>query len=362
LGRQRTTSKRRRHDENAAARAALTVVVVGGTALAALTLHPGSGLTAKGRGPLGGNPLLVIGLALAALLGGLALRGAYREQVGTDRELGPVEQRLADAVSRFLLAAPFAVALLVLALHRFDAGGGTPRPEPTPRFPDGDRTPPLLPTPPPPRHHRPHDGHGLPVPLIWILVGLAIALAVVAVVAAGVLLWRYLVRPGETVSGAQYAVLDGEEERLAQAVDSGRRALLDGDDARTAVIACYLAMQESLAGSGVARRASDTPQDLLERAVAGGLPAAASTAELTALFREARYSTHPMDGGHRDRATAALAAIADGLRARSAAAGARADAGKTGPEPGSEARPATGSETGSEPGSETGSETVAGPS
>ncbi|WP_345942855.1 DUF4129 domain-containing protein [Streptomyces sp. SID486] len=51
----------------------------------------------------------------------------------------------------------------------------------------------------------------------------------------------------------------------------------------------------------------------MERAVAGGLPPGAATA-LTALFREARYSTHPMDGNHRDRAAAALAEIADGLR------------------------------------------------
>ncbi len=42
----------------------------------------------------------------------------------------------------------------------------------------------------------------------------------------------------------------------------------------------------------------------------------AAAAALTALFREARYSTHPMDAGHRDRAAAALAEIADGLRAR----------------------------------------------
>lgn len=115
---------------------------------------------------------------------------------------------------------------------------------------------------------------------------------------------------------ATYATLDDEQERLAQAVDSGRRALLDGTDARAAVIACYATMEESLADSGVARRASDSPQDLLERAVAGGLPAGAAVVELTGLFREARYSTHPMDGGHRDRATAALAEIADGLRSR----------------------------------------------
>jgi hypothetical protein len=93
-------------------------------------------------------------------------------------------------------------------------------------------------------------------------------------------------------------------------VDSGRRALRDGADARAAVIACYAAMEQSLAASGIARRASDSPQDLLERAATGGRLTGPSAAALTALFREARYSTHPMDDSHRDRAADALAEIA----------------------------------------------------
>lgn len=133
---------------------------------------------------------------------------------------------------------------------------------------------------------------------------------------AGLQLWRCLTRPPAPGAPATYATLDDEQDRLARAVDSGRRALLDGTDARAAVIACYAAMEESLADSGVTRRASDSPQDLLERAVAGGPPTRASAAALTALFREARYSTHLMDGSHRDRAAAALAEIADGLRSR----------------------------------------------
>lgn len=325
MGRAHRAGEQRRHSAIGAAQAALTVLVVGGTALGALLLHPDTGLLAKGRGPLGSNPVLVVGLALLSLLGGLTLRAKYLEQVGPTRELNPVEGRFVDGNSRVLLAASLVVPLLVLVLHQFGSSGdrhrgGTPESSPVPR-PRQDPAPTL-----PPEHHAGHSGHSMHFGLPRILLGLGIALLVVVVVIAGLHLWRHLTRPPAPEVQATYATPDDERERLAQALDSGRRALLDGTDARAAVIACYATMEKSLADSGVARRASDSPQDLLERAVEGGLPAGAAVVELTALFREARYSTHPMDGGHRDRATAALAEIADGLRSRSAGPGAVAGA------------------------------------
>jgi len=296
-----------------AVQAALAVPVVGGAALGALLLHSDAGLSAKGRGPLGHSPVLVVGLALLALLGCLALRERYQRHISAARDLSPVEQRMADGVSRVLLAATAAVPVLVLALYRFgssDGGSGKGnRPFPLPR---SRQDPVPTPQPSPPAEH---TGHGMHVGLTRLLLVLGIALLVVVVVIAGLRLWRYLARPPIPATPATYALLDDEQERLAQAVDSGRRALLDGTDARAAVIACYAAMEESLAGSGVTRRASDSPQDLLERAVADGLPAGEAAAALTALFREARYSTHPMDDSHRDRAASALADIADGLSA-----------------------------------------------
>ncbi|MYQ96441.1 DUF4129 domain-containing protein [Streptomyces sp. SID4946] len=324
VGRERT-GRQRRHGRIGAAQVAAAVLVVGGVALGALLLRPGTGLPAKGRGPLGGNPVLVIGLVLLAFLGGLALREKYREQVRAVRGLDPVEQRVADVVSRVLPAAALVVPLLVLALHRFGSFGGGHEAEhgsgdgPT-AFPSPGQDPvPDLPA-------AEHADHGLRLGLTPILLGLGIALCVVVVVIAGLYLWRYLTRPPVLDAPATYATVGDERERLTRAVDSGRRALMDGTDARAAVIACYATMEESLAASGVARRASDSPQDLLERAVASGLPARAAVVELTSLFREARYSTHPMDDGHRDRAAAALAEIADGLRSRASGPGSLADA------------------------------------
>lgn len=316
MGREHITgaSGRRRPGAIGGAQAALAVLVVGGTALGALLLHPDTNLFADGRGPLGGNAGLVIVLALLTFFGGLAVRGRYLKLVGADRQLTPVEQRLVDGVGGVLLGAPLVVPVLMLVLYRSGSSGGDQGDDRRPvRLPTGPPTP----TPGPTAPQRPalprNKEHFLDAEMLRILVTAGV---VVAAVVAGVYLWRHLTRPPAPVSRATYAMLDDEQERLARAVDSGRRALLEGTDARAAVIACYVAMEESLAGSGTARRASDSPQDLLERAVAGGVPARAAAAELTALFREARYSTHPMDGGHRDRAAAAAAEITDALRAR----------------------------------------------
>ncbi|MEW2132931.1 DUF4129 domain-containing protein [Streptomyces sp. NPDC005435] len=313
--RDRAAGGRGRHSAITPAQAALVVLVVGGVALGALLLRTETGLWAKGRGPLGGNPVLVLGLALLGALGVSALRGKYRERVDGAGELTPVEERLADGVTRVLLAASLVVPVLVLVLHRFgmsgsgdESGGRASQPPPSPPADLGSSVP--------PGRHAEHPGHVMHFGLKRVLLGLVIALLVVAVVIAGLRLWRYLTRPSAPQGTATYATLDDERQRLARAVDSGRRALRDGTDARAAVIACYAAMEQSLAASGVTRHASDSPQDLLERAVAGGLSTGAAAATLTALFREARYSTHPMDGGHRDRAAAALAEIADGLRSR----------------------------------------------
>lgn len=295
----------------AAVTAAAVVLVVGGTVLAALALHPSAGVMHKARGPLGGNPVLVIGLAVCGLIGAVMLRSAYTDRVRSVDELGEGERRLADTVGRILFAAPLAVPLLVLVLHRFDTSDGRPRPERSTTRAVPSASDYSLPPETPPGSHHGLAGN-LPVWVVQVLIVLGILLGLVMLVVGGWLLWRHLTRPQEAGPVVTYA-LDDEQERLAQAVDTGRRALREVTDARAAVIACYAAMEASLAQSGVTRRESDSPGDLLERVVERGLPVGGPAGELTVLFREARFSTHPMDDGHRARASAALAAIADGL-------------------------------------------------
>lgn len=194
-------------------------------------------------------------------------------------------------------------------------------------------------------------------PVTWILmVGYAV-LGLVALAGLVLLLmevWRRLaVRRGRRAPGLLPAAPPRPEDALAAAVATGRRALT-GEDARAAVIACYAAMEGSLSASGVSRRASENPTELLERAVADHLVDRLPAQELTALFREARYSTHPMEGSHVQRAQTALDALAAGLATRAAGpedvpagvpenvpAGVAADAAADGPAGAPEAAPDT---------------------
>ena len=97
---------------------------------------------------------------------------------------------------------------------------------------------------------------------------------------------------------------------------SGQAALREIDDARLAIIACYVAMEQSLAQAGAARADAETPDELLDRAATAGLVHGGEAARLTTLFYEARYSTHPLPNARRDEARRALEVLAASLRQR----------------------------------------------
>lgn len=79
---------------------------------------------------------------------------------------------------------------------------------------------------------------------------------------------------------------------------------------REAIIACYAAMERALSvAPGAAPHASDTPSEVLARAVDNGALSRGNASELVALFTEARYSTHLMTEEHRRAAQVALRAV-----------------------------------------------------
>jgi hypothetical protein len=152
--------------------------------------------------------------------------------------------------------------------------------------------------------------------------GLLIVAIVLGVLAAAGLIWLVVVllrgrfwlgfRRGAMGIAIGLAA-DGDESDLLEAVESGRRALRRFDDARAAIIACYVAMEQSLARAGTARAVADTPDELLARAAEEGLVRGDAAERLTALFYEARFSSHPMPLVQRDEAQRALAELADSL-------------------------------------------------
>lgn len=166
----------------------------------------------------------------------------------------------------------------------------------------------------------PGDPSARPQLTWWTVAEVAAALLVVAAVARLVQV-RVARAPDDHDDGP-----DRREEgepvaaTLRAAVDAAEGGLLAPGDARAAIVAAYAAMAQSIS-AGLARRGgpvppSDTPTELLERAVAARLVAAGPAGRLTGLFREARFSRHPMGEAERRAAEQALAGVRDELVAR----------------------------------------------
>lgn len=297
----------------------LGLVSAVGLAVAALCLHATAGAPRSGAGPLVGYWVL---LALAAGVGGCTLAVKYRVRQEERPGISPREERVTKLTvfGVFAICAATVISLIVIGSGR-PTGVDPPRATPT-------VTPPPAPTPTPSPVRlgpRGHPGHPINLmPYLLALLGLLVAGILVLVIR---LVLRYLsglrVGPSGIVSAPPSA--EADETRLAEAVSAGRLAL-GGDDSRAAVIACYAAMEASLAANGVGRQLSDSPADLLDRAAGAGLLTGRAPAVLADLFREARFSSHPMGPEHQRRARAALDEIGEALREQQARAEAAADA------------------------------------
>ena len=105
-------------------------------------------------------------------------------------------------------------------------------------------------------------------------------------------------------------------EPLAVAAERGLAEVGDlSRGPREAIIACYAAMEEALASSpGAAPQDSDTPSEVLARAVGNRALRTSSATTLVEVFAEARFSRHVMTEDHREVAERALRAVLDELR------------------------------------------------
>ena len=105
-------------------------------------------------------------------------------------------------------------------------------------------------------------------------------------------------------------------EPLAVAAERGLAEVGDlSRGPREAIIACYAAMEEALASSpGAAPQVSDTPSEVLARAVGNRALGTGNATTLVEVFAEARFSRHVMTERHREVAERALRAVLDELR------------------------------------------------
>ena len=252
--------------------------------------------TLRWDGPLH-HDAVVVGVVLEAVIVTLFVILLVRLRRGS--------QELAAAKLRGVLllvlgaAGISAVVLVLAALHLKGLGPGR-------------RLPPIgRPTAIPSFSFRPHRGSGpaphFPVTVLLYAVLVAMLLAGVAVS----IRWARRLRLPIALRAGE--VIAEDPEQLREAVESGRSALRTVDDARAAIIACYLAMETTLAERGTARGAAGTPGELLARATEAGLVRGTAAGQLTALFYEARFSSHPLGQRQRDAAELALDELAADL-------------------------------------------------
>jgi hypothetical protein len=199
---------------------------------------------------------------------------------------------------------PLTMVALAVPLARYiPTSPPRPLPKPSPRQTPKARRPLITLRP------QPGSGSALAGEVIKYLV---LAVVAAALVTAFILLLRRL---RASADEPDLAPEEDDGSMLRDAVEAGRLALGQLSEPRMAIIKCYLAMERSLGQAGAARVAAETPDELLARSLAAGLLHGDAAGQLTALFYEARFSSHPVPQSARDQALRALDVISAELRA-----------------------------------------------
>ena len=305
----------------------------------------------RGAGPRGpvGRVAVLLGLLLAA---GLTIRGRMPVPHAVPRD--PAADNPGSTIG---IVALLSMSMLVMAVAMFSRHRGPPRPAPRefPRSPGGERVGWnlrlglialallimwLLAVVVLNRLGMGHDSRQMGVPavpdnpggspsakaapgspaksgdtyrLLMATTAVLVVMTVIATVVAALRRPRLHSLPlnGESAPAAA----DGPEP-LAVAAERGLAQVANLNlQPREAIIACYAAMEQALAHApDAAPQASDTPSEVLARAVGNRTLSPASASKLVALFTEARYSTHVMTEQHRQAAEWALRSVLDELR------------------------------------------------
>lgn len=218
---------------------------------------------------------------------------------------------------RLLRYVPIVAVVLLLAVAALAANANGPRLGNAPRhavYPTGQAQPTVSrPTLPP---AQPHDtGGGVNVPLLVIVALIAVAYAAVMLYLMLALRDGFVFRRRDPKDPEELAH-DGDAptaDEVREAMERGLVDLIDGDDARAAVIACWLRLEAVADRTGVSRQASDVPGDLVTRMLRGIAdgrrltgPGERALRGLAAVYRRARYAPHAVGEDDRETARTAL--------------------------------------------------------
>ncbi|WP_210440298.1 DUF4129 domain-containing protein [Nocardioides xinjiangensis] len=161
-------------------------------------------------------------------------------------------------------------------------------------------------------------------PPLWVQVLAWLLLAALVAGVAALVLWllatvlrEVRVRRARTEerSAVGFAVLD-EPVRVAEqvAADAAEQdAVLRDGDPRNAIVAAWHRFEVQGERAGVARRPSETSSEYAVRILDIADADTGSVSRLAQLYREARFSDHPVTESHRAEALAALAVLRNSL-------------------------------------------------
>ncbi len=167
-------------------------------------------------------------------------------------------------------------------------------------------------------------------PLVGVLLQILFAVLALALLLAVLYLVRAAYRRRPQVSVVRepgFEVPPVPEEMLRTARDQIGR--LEHGEARNAIVAAWLDLEAAAAGSGLSREAAETSSEYTARVIGTWQVDRERLGDLGALYREARFSTHPLGEDHRRRAIGDLEVLHDDLErvARAQAKDRAAEAG-----------------------------------
>ncbi|MET0910667.1 MAG: DUF4129 domain-containing protein, partial [Ilumatobacteraceae bacterium] len=110
----------------------------------------------------------------------------------------------------------------------------------------------------------------------------------------------------------EFDVLDEVATAITADAAAQQSALRRGTP-RNAIVECWLRLEAAVVAAGVPRRPADTSTDLMLRVMAARPIDPTAIANLAALYREARFSDHPMTEDSRREAIDALDIVHEGL-------------------------------------------------
>jgi hypothetical protein len=153
-----------------------------------------------------------------------------------------------------------------------------------------------------------------PSALIGVVLQFVAALVILALVFAGALAVQALLRRRPRLvepDGHPFAMPPVPEDLIRSA--QARMALLETGEPRNAIVAAWLDLETSAASSGLPRHPSETSTEYTSRVIGTWRVDPDRLADLAQLYREARFSLHPLGETERRRALADLRVLHEDL-------------------------------------------------